>query len=68
MKFIELTYTNFDKFYLRSDLIERIIPTRNGGSEILLTTGRWNLCLESPDQVRTLAMREVEEDATGKPL
>jgi len=63
MVFIELTYNNFDKYLLRADLIERIIPTRNGGSEILMTTGRWVECLESPNAVVEKAKSMVESQA-----
>jgi len=54
MKLIELTSCDFKKFYLRADLIERIIPVIGSGSEILTTTGRWIVCLESPIELAKL--------------
>ena len=57
MEMLKLLNTeDFTRFYLRSDLVEKIVPARANSSDILLTTGRWVHCGESPDQVAQMVM------------
>lgn len=52
MEMLELLNPDdFRKFYLRADLVEKILPARGNCSEILTTTGRWVICGQSPEQV-----------------
>lgn len=49
---IKLTAEDGTKFYLNAALIEKVKPRQfRGGSEILLTSGRWMECIETAEQI-----------------
>lgn len=51
---IQLTNERWEKFYVNSDLIEVIHPLMGGKSEVRLTTGRYVVCLENPDEIERI--------------
>lgn len=63
MEMLELLNPNdFSKFYLRADLVEKVLPARGSCSEILTTTGRWVHCVQSPEEVAKM-VRAVQPPA-----
>jgi uncharacterized protein YlzI (FlbEa/FlbD family) len=57
---IKLTNERWDKFYLNVSLIESIQELMGGKSQINLTTGRYVVCIESPEAVNRMLENKSE--------
>lgn len=66
MKMIQLTSGNDwdQKFWLNTELIEALVPTRGNRCEIRLTTGRYWVALESAETIRRMIkeLSKTEEE------